>query len=86
MLTKIGIIGGSGLDNPDFIENYKELEVETPFGKPSSKLVIGKIYGVDVVFLSRHGRKHEIPPTHVNNKANIFAFKKLTVIIAASLH
>jgi len=77
MLTKIGIIGGSGLDNPDFIENYKELEVETPFGKPSSKLVIGKIYGVDVVFLSRHGRKHEIPPTQVNNLANIFALKQI---------
>ncbi len=72
---KIGIIGGSGLDNPEFLENYKELDVETPFGKPSSKLTIGKIKNIDVVFISRHGKKHEFPPTQVNNRANIFALK-----------
>ena len=72
---KIGIIGGSGLENPEILENYKEIEVDTPFGKPSSKLVTGNLFGIDVVIISRHGRKHEIPPTHVNNKANIFALK-----------
>jgi 5'-methylthioadenosine phosphorylase len=72
---KIGIIGGSGLENPEILENYKEIEVETPFGKPSSKLFCGKLYGIDVVIISRHGLKHEIPPTHVNNRANIFALK-----------
>jgi 5'-methylthioadenosine phosphorylase len=72
---KIGIIGGSGLENPELQENYQEKEVETPFGKPSSKLITGKLFGIDVVIISRHGTKHEIPPTYVNNKANIFALK-----------
>ncbi len=72
---KIGIIGGSGLENPEILENYKEIDVDTPFGKPSSKLISGTLFGIDVVIISRHGKKHEIPPTHVNNKANIFALK-----------
>jgi len=69
---KIGIIGGSGLENPEILENYQEIEVSTPFGKPSSKLIKGKLFGVDVVIISRHGKKHEIPPTHVNNRAIFF--------------
>ena len=72
---KIGIIGGSGLENPEILENYKEIEVDTPFGKPSSKLTTGSLFGIDVVIISRHGKKHEIPPTQVNNRANIFALK-----------
>jgi 5'-methylthioadenosine phosphorylase len=73
---KIGIIGGSGLDNPELLEDYKEIEVDTPFGKPSSPLTVGKIKGIDIVILSRHGKKHEIPPTQINNKANIYALKE----------
>ena len=72
---KIGIIGGSGLEDPNLLEDYLEKEVETPFGKPSSKLITGKLFGIDVVIISRHGKKHEIPPTQVNNRANIFALK-----------
>ena len=72
---KVGIIGGSGLENPELLEDYKELEVSTPFGKPSSKLITGKINGIDVVIISRHGNKHEIPPSQINNRANIFALK-----------
>jgi 5'-methylthioadenosine phosphorylase len=72
---KIGIIGGSGLENPELLENYKEIEADTPFGKPSSKLITGTLFGIDVVIISRHGFKHEITPTHVNNRANIFALK-----------
>jgi 5'-methylthioadenosine phosphorylase len=72
---KVGIIGGSGLENPELLEDYKELDVDTPFGKPSSKLITGKIDGIDVVIISRHGTKHEIPPSQVNNRANIFALK-----------
>jgi len=72
---KIGIIGGSGLENPEILENYQEIEVNTPFGKPSSKLIKGKLFGIDVVIISRHGKKHEIPPSQVNNRANIFALK-----------
>lgn len=72
---KIGIIGGSGLEDPKLLEDFKEIEVETPFGKPSSPLITGKIKGIEVFILSRHGKKHQIPPTKVNNKANIFALK-----------
>ena len=73
---KMGIIGGSGLDNPDILKDSKEIEVDTPYGKPSSPLKIGKISGVDVVLLARHGRKHEIPPTQINYRANISALKE----------
>jgi 5'-methylthioadenosine phosphorylase len=75
MGMKIGVIGGSGLEDPALLEGYKQKEVDTPFGKPSSPLTIGKIGAVDVVIISRHGLKHEIPPTQVNNRANIFALK-----------
>jgi len=75
----IGIIGGSGLDNPKFLKNSKEKEVETPYGKPSSPLVIGEIGSKKVAILSRHGRKHEIMPTNVNFRANIWALKELGV-------
>jgi len=83
---KIGIIGGSGLDNPELLENYEEKEVETIYGQPSSKITCGKISGVDVCILARHGRNHEIPPGKINYRANISALKQLgcTYILATS--
>ena len=72
---KIGIIGGSGLEDPNLLEDFKVKEVETPFGKPSSPLTTGRIGSIDVVIISRHGLKHEITPTEINNRANIFALK-----------
>jgi len=74
-MIKIGIIGGSGLDNPDILKDHSEKIVDTPYGNPSSSLTVGKINNVDVVILARHGRKHEIPPTQVNYRANIYALK-----------
>ncbi|MFH1064526.1 MAG: S-methyl-5'-thioadenosine phosphorylase [Candidatus Woesearchaeota archaeon] len=74
-MVKIGIIGGSGLDNPDILEGAKDIEVSTPYGAPSSPLKTGKIKGVEVVLLARHGREHTIPPTQVNYRANIHALK-----------
>jgi 5'-methylthioadenosine phosphorylase len=74
---KIGIIGGSGLDDPKFIQDYEEREVDTPYGKPSSTITCGKINNVEVCILARHGKKHEIPPSQVNNLANIYALGKL---------
>ena len=73
---KIGIIGGSGLDNPDILKNKQEKEVNTIYGKPSSSLIIGKIDEIDVAILARHGRKHTITPTKVNYKANIRVLKQ----------
>lgn len=75
-MVKIGIIGGSGLDNPNILEQAKEIEVNTPFGKPTSNLKIGKIKGVDVILLARHGTEHTTPPTQVNFRANIHALKQ----------
>jgi len=74
--VKIGIIGGSGLDNPDIMKDAKDVKASTPFGDPSSPLKHGKIAGVDVVLLARHGREHTIPPTQVNFRANIHALKQ----------
>ncbi len=76
ILVKIGIIGGSGLDNPDILKEATDKTVSTQYGDPSSPLKIGKINGIDVVLLARHGREHTIPPTHINNRANIHALKE----------
>ena len=73
-------------NNPEILEDAKDIEVSTPFGKPSSKLKIGKIKGVDVVLIARHGREHTVPPTQVNFRANIHALKEAgcTHIIATT--
>ena len=77
MTVKIGIIGGSGLDNPELFMNPKDVRVSTKWGDPSSPLKLGKISGIDVVLLGRHGREHTIPPAQVNYRANIQAFKDI---------
>ncbi|XP_042622896.1 S-methyl-5'-thioadenosine phosphorylase-like [Cyprinus carpio] len=74
--VKIGIIGGSGLDDPDILEGRTERYVVTPFGKPSDALIFGKIKNVDCVLLARHGRQHTIMPSSVNYQANIWALKE----------
>jgi len=74
-LVKIGIIGGSGLEDPKILKEQKSVEVETVFGKPSSVLMVGKIKGTEVVILSRHGKKHTLMPTNVPFQANIRALK-----------
>jgi len=75
-MVKVGIIGGSGLDNPDIIRGAKEITVETPYGLPTSPLLCGSIKGVDVVIIARHGRGHTIYPSGVNFRANIWALKE----------
>ena len=72
---KIGIIGGSGMEDPAFIADYSSKRVTTPYGEPSSELIIGTITDVPVVILSRHGPGHAINPTNVNYRANICALK-----------
>lgn len=74
-MKKIGIIGGSGLENLDIFSNSKLIEATTPYGEPSSSLLTGKIGDKEIVIISRHGRQHSIPPTQVNNRANIWALK-----------
>lgn len=77
MAVKIGIIGGSGLDNPELFQNPQDAQVSNSWGRPSSLLKLGKIAGVDVALLGRHGREHTIPPTQVNYRANIQALKDI---------
>lgn len=79
MSIKIGIIGGSGLSKMGIIKNTEEIEVNTPFGKPSDKITLGKIEGVNIAFIPRHGKGHAIPPHKVNYRANIFALKECGV-------
>ncbi|XP_028030629.1 S-methyl-5'-thioadenosine phosphorylase [Bombyx mandarina] len=74
---KIGIIGGSGFDDPTLFENQIEKEVVTPFGRPSDVLIEGQIKRVQCVLLARHGRKHQLQPSDVNYRANIWALKQV---------
>ena len=76
-MVKIGIIGGSGMDDPQLLDNYEKVDMITEFGPPSSSITQGTLNGVEVAILPRHGKKHEIMPTNVNNRANILALKKL---------
>ena len=79
MSVKIGIIGGSGFYKIGIIDDVEEIRVNTPFGKPSDKITIGKINDIEVAFLPRHGKGHYIAPHEVNYRANIFALKECGV-------
>ena len=85
-MTVVGIIGGSGLDNPDILSDPRDEKATTLFGEPSSPLKRGAIGGVQVVLLARHGREHTITPTQVNYRANIRALKEVgcTHIVATT--
>lgn len=71
----IGVFGGSGFYS--FLENIEEIEVETPYGKTSDSVFLGKIGNHRVAFMPRHGRHHSIPPHLVNFRANVWAMKHL---------
>lgn len=85
-MVKIGIIGGSGLEDPQIMNDATLHEIETPYGKPSSALTSGTIMGKEVVLLSRHGLSHQYAPTEVNYRANIHALQQagVTHIIATT--
>ncbi len=76
---RIGIIGGSGLYQMEGLTDVEERRIATPFGDPSDALIIGRVEGVPVAFVARHGRGHRITPTQVNYRANIYALKSLGV-------
>ena len=78
-MSKIGIIGGSGLYKIEGFKNVKEVSVSTPFGEPSDKFILGELEGKEVVFLPRHGVGHRVSPSCINYRANIFGMKKLGV-------
>ena len=85
-MVKVGIIGGSGLDDPDILKDAKEITVDTPYGAPTSVLTCGVIGGVEVAIIARHGKDHSIFPSAVNFRANIQALKDqgCTHILAAT--
>jgi 5'-methylthioadenosine phosphorylase len=85
-MIKVGIIGGSGLDDPDILQEAKDISVETPYGSPTSVLTCGAIEGVEVAIIARHGKDHSVYPTAVNFRANIWALKEngCTHILAAT--
>ena len=85
-MIKIGIIGGSGLEDPQILSNVHEEEVSTPYGKPTSLLKHGIINEKEVVFISRHGKHHQYSPTEVNYRANLSALKEagVTHIVATT--
>jgi 5'-methylthioadenosine phosphorylase len=84
--AKIGIIGGSGLYQMPELLDVEEVELDTPFGKPSDAFIVGTLEGERVAFLPRHGRGHSFTPTEVPYRANIYAMKMLGVerILSAS--
>ena len=79
MHTTLGIIGGSGLYHMADLDNVQELEVDTPFGKPSDVLIRGELGQVTLIFLPRHGRGHRLAPHRINYRANLFALKQAGV-------
>jgi 5'-methylthioadenosine phosphorylase len=84
--VEIGIFGGTGIYDSGLLEDAKEIDVDTPYGKPSDTITVGTFKGRKIAFLPRHGKKHTIPPHMINFRANIWAFKELGVtrIIAPS--
>ncbi|MBI2667955.1 S-methyl-5'-thioadenosine phosphorylase [Candidatus Woesearchaeota archaeon] len=78
-MVKVGIIGGSGIDNPEIMKDSKRIKVHTPYGATSDLITTGKVNNVDVVIIPRHGDSHRIYPSNVNYRANIYAMKELGV-------
>ncbi|MHB8513499.1 MAG: S-methyl-5'-thioadenosine phosphorylase [Actinomycetota bacterium] len=75
--AEIGIFGGSGVYS--LLENARDVEIDTPYGKPSAPISVGEFAGRSVAFLPRHGRKHEFPPHAINYRANVWALHELGV-------
>lgn len=78
-MSKLGIIGGSGLYNMEGLEDSKWIKVNTPWGSPSDEILQAKLKGKEIFFLPRHGREHKINPSNINFRANIDALKQLGV-------
>ncbi|HXI38910.1 MAG TPA: S-methyl-5'-thioadenosine phosphorylase [Bryobacteraceae bacterium] len=77
--AQIGIIGGSGLYSMPGFEAREEVEIDTPWGRPSDRYVVGQLANKPVAFLARHGRGHRISPSELNFRANIYGMKSLGV-------
>jgi 5'-methylthioadenosine phosphorylase len=72
----LGVVGGSGLYEIEGVRNARRVKVDTPWGDPSDDLLVGKLEGLNLVFLPRHGRGHVLPPTAINARASIDALNR----------
>lgn len=84
-MSKIGVIGGSGIYKLDSVSLIRKIEIETPFGSPSSTVKELEVSGVRFYFIPRHGDGHTIGPSEINYRANIYALKKLGVTTVVSI-
>lgn len=75
----LGVIGGSGLYEMEGLEEVETVPLKTPFGEPSDSFIVGRLEGLKVAFLPRHGRGHRIQPSSLNFRANIYGMKMLGV-------
>jgi len=75
----IAVIGGSGLYEMEGMTGVEPVDLDTPFGKPSDSIIVGDLDGVQVAFLPRHGKGHRFNPSHIPNRANIYALKSIGV-------
>lgn len=75
----IGIIGGTGLYRMEGLEVTRSTEIDTPFGRPSGPVMLGRLAGRDIAFLARHGLHHDLLPSEINFRANIWALKAVGV-------
>ena len=83
--NKLAFIGGSGIYKLDILQDVKEHDIDSAFGKPSSKIIEGKINNDSIYFLSRHGLGHRLSPSEINYRANIDCLKQLEVTDIVSL-
>ena len=84
--AEVAIIGGTGVYDPEMLDDPREVKVYTPYGAPSGLISLGTYGGRSVAFIPRHGRGHHIPPHKINSRANIWALKQLGVknVVASS--
>jgi len=75
----VAVIGGTGMNQWPGLEVTQRREVDTPYGTPSGSLLVGRIHGIDTVFLARHGEGHTLPPHVINYRANVWALRELGV-------
>lgn len=78
-MSKLAVIGGTGLSKLVGLDDVHKRVIKTPYGEPSSPLTFGKLNGVELVFMARHGYGHTIPPHRINYQANIWALNEVGV-------
>lgn len=76
---KIAVIGGTGMNQWPGLKIERQLDIDTPYGRPSAPIVVGRVYGIEAAFLARHGEGHKLPPHAINYRANLAALHKAGV-------